>query len=130
MPQWDYLPSGPRSYCEIVLPRSQWRRALWWGKQRIRSAMVPRGDGRDFAGWTARWLGQGSLGDYPIGTTGRVLSRQRQRRYVQHEIDLGDNGRHVDTLPSPRWELISPNGRVVRLRPWSWEGLKYRILAW
>lgn len=122
MPQWDY--------CEVVLPATPWGRLAWWVKQRIRSAMVPRGDGRDFTGWTARWLGQDWPNDYPAGTTGPVLSRQRQRRYVQHEIDLGEHGLHYDTLPSPRWELVSPTGRRVRLHPWSWEGIKYRFLAW
>ncbi|MGH3906564.1 MAG: hypothetical protein ACRDTE_20640 [Pseudonocardiaceae bacterium] len=65
-----------------------------------------------------------------MGTVGQVVSVRRERRQTGHEIDLGVHGLHVDTLPSPRWELVCPDGRVVRLRPWSWEGVKYRILAW
>lgn len=118
------------SYCVVLVPRSWWRRVLWHAKQSIRSAMTPRGDGRDFTGWTARWVGQGEPRDYPAGIEGPVLSVQRQRRCVQHEIDLGVHGLHYDTLPSPRWVLVSPQGRVVRLRAWSREGLKYRVLAW
>jgi hypothetical protein len=45
-------------------------------------------------------------------------------------IDLGDLGLYHDALPSPQWELVSPQGRVVRLRRWSREGVKYRVLAW
>lgn len=123
--------SSSHRYCVVTPPRVWWRRVLWNAKQWIRSAATPRGDGRDYIGWSAAFLGSGIPGEtLPVGTAGAVVSVQRQGKYLMHCIDLSDHGECYATLPAPEWALTSPDGRTVRLRPWSWEGLKYRIIAW
>jgi len=116
----EYTQQG-RSYAEYYRPRLPWLRLTWWWQRRQhlqRNPPLPKSDGVDYTGWTARIFEKDPDEVFPraehVGSFGLVAESEAQCDGERsHRIEFETMSCQGVHLPAAHIELIPPNDPLI-----------------